>query len=182
MTEEDTPQPLPRSVSVASIPPEGLRDRIEASPAERAAIAEILGLEALAELAFEFNLVRRGRERFAVDGLLQARMTQTCVVTLDPVERSVDLPIEAEFWPVDELRPSGGGREAALLDPGADSPEPIVDGLIDLGQLIYESLAAGLDPYPRKADAKFDWQDASRGAEPEDADGPFAALRRLKSD
>ena len=37
-----------------------------------------------------------------------------------------------------------------------DWPEAVVDGRIDLGPVIYESLATSLDPYPKRPGASFD--------------------------
>ncbi len=52
-----------------------------------------------------------------------------------------------------------------------NEPEPLVDGIVDLGALATEFLILGLDPYPRKPGAAF--EPPREGA----ADGgPFAAL------
>ena len=56
-----------------------------------------------------------------------------------------------------------------------DAPEPLVGGMIDLGEVATEFLSLGLDPYPRKADAAF----ATPAAE-DDTPHPFAALAALK--
>jgi hypothetical protein len=56
----------------------------------------------------------------------------------------------------------------------------VVDGKIDLGPVIYESLATALEPYPRKPGASFEWsQDLREGPDTEES-GPFAALAALK--
>ncbi len=47
-----------------------------------------------------------GSGRLHLTGRLHADVTQTCVVSLDPVEASLDVPVEVEFWPaalVEEL-------------------------------------------------------------------------------
>jgi hypothetical protein len=59
-----------------------------------------------------------------------------------------------------------------------DPPEPIINGVIDLGRLATDALLLGVDPYPRKPGAVFEPQVAA--ANPEDH--PFAALKALKSD
>jgi hypothetical protein len=43
---------------------------------------------------------------------------------------------------------------------------------------VVEELMSGLDPYPRREDASFDWTDEKAAAA---ATNPFAALSRLKS-
>jgi hypothetical protein len=68
-------------------------------------------------------------------------------------------------------------------DPGAsllDWPEPIEDGTIELGKVLYETLATSLDPYPKKAGASFEWSEGPGGKAEAHGSGPFAALERLK--
>ena len=57
-----------------------------------------------------------------------------------------------------------------------DLPDPIVNGRIDIGAVTAEFLALGLDPYPRKPEVDFAYQEDS-GRE-----NPFAALARIKGD
>jgi hypothetical protein len=62
-----------------------------------------------------------------------------------------------------------------------DCPEPIVGGRIDMGPVIYETLATGLDPYPKREGASFAWSShATENAGEEKPESPFAALKRLK--
>ena len=57
-----------------------------------------------------------------------------------------------------------------------DPPEPIENGIIDLGRLATDALYLGVDPYPRKPDAVF--EPLVEAADPEDH--PFAALKALQ--
>jgi hypothetical protein len=50
--------------------------------------------------------------------------------------------------------------------------------VIDAGRVIFETLAASLDPYPRKPNAEFVWK-IEKGTDPAAA-GPFAGLSSLK--
>jgi hypothetical protein len=74
---------------------------------------------------------------------------------------------------------------AALVDEAAESaveipdpPEPIVNGVIDLGRLATDALFLGVDPYPRKPDAVFEVPVVP----PDPEDHPFAALKALQLD
>jgi hypothetical protein len=59
-----------------------------------------------------------------------------------------------------------------------DPPEPIVNGVIDLGRLATDVLFLAIDPYPRRHDAVFE-----PPAEMVDrAEHPFAALKALQTD
>jgi hypothetical protein len=58
-----------------------------------------------------------------------------------------------------------------------DPPEPIENGVIDLGRLATDVLFLAIDPYPRKPGAVF--KPVVTAADPEDH--PFAALKALQS-
>lgn len=173
--DADTP-PLSRPRRVDEIE-YGAEGEIAVTKSEMAAIDTLLDLKALEDLAFAYRIRPGGGGRLHLSGRLKARLTQTCVVSLDPVETSLDVPVEAEFWPVSLIEALDQNAE----DPsgGFDWPEPIADSRIDFGPLIYESLATALDPYPKREGASFEW---SQGVEPDrDAgSGPFAALEELK--
>ena len=111
---------------------------------------------------------------------LQAEVTQTCIVSLDPVEARLEVPVEAEFWPAALIGPSERSTEEPERPGLFDWPEAIVDGRIDLGPIIYESLATALDPYPKREGASFDWSQEPPGEAEAARSGPFAALAALK--
>jgi uncharacterized metal-binding protein YceD (DUF177 family) len=179
MTEDADRPILSRPLKVDEIR-DGASGEIVVTGAELETLAKMLDLVALDRLAFAYCIGQSGGGRLLLTGTLHANATQTCVVSLEPVEVSVEVPVEMEFWPAELLpRPQ---RDPA--DPGGagvlDWPEAIRDGRIDLGPVIYETLATALDPYPRRPEARFDWPQ-SEPQEGEDAgSGPFASLAALK--
>jgi uncharacterized metal-binding protein YceD (DUF177 family) len=139
-----------RPVEAASIGPRGTGREVRTTPAERAAIAAALDLLALDLFAAEVSLRRLASGLIEVSGTLTASVVQACVVTLEPVAAEVSDTFQVTFGAEDtppELSEIEIDYEA--LDP----PEPIVDGIIDLGRLVVEHLSLALDPYPRKPDA-----------------------------
>ena len=177
MTHKADGRPIARPLKVDEIR-DGASGEIEATVAEMRASARLLDLLGLEGLSFTYRLRHGGGGRLLLSGRLKAVVTQTCVVSLDPVEASLDVPVEVEFWPmpvIEQLEqtaeePGGSGR--------LDWPEPITDGKIDLGPVIYETLATALDPYPKREGVSFDW--AQGAAEGGGGSGPFAALAGLK--
>jgi uncharacterized metal-binding protein YceD (DUF177 family) len=147
-----------------------------ATEAEKAEIAALLELKALDDLTFTYRLRQGGNGRLHLSGRLKAAVVQTCVVTLDPVEAELDIPVEAEFWPQRLIE--GLEQSAETHDGAFDWPEPIQDGRIDLGPLIYETLAMSLDPYPKREGASFEWSQ-DKGEAPAGI-SPFAALEALR--
>jgi Large ribosomal RNA subunit accumulation protein YceD len=166
------------AVTVAQIPEHGLHRDIEASPAEREALAAVAGVREIssAQASLDVTPIRDGRVHVA--GRVLARIGQTCVVTLDPIENALDEPIDLIFAPASQIRELAESIDdtednEAIPDP----PEPIVGGMIDLGRLATDALFLGIDPYPRKPGAAF--EPPAVPVDPEDH--PFAALGALKS-
>ena len=62
----------------------------------------------------------------------------------------------------------------------AEWPEPIKEGRIDLGPLIYETLATSLEPYPKREGASFEWSQEGEERNLDPRTNPFAALGELK--
>src|SRR3989304_3967568 len=158
---------------------DGASGEIAATQAEMDAIARMLELAALKGLTFLYRLNHGGGGRLHLTGRLHANVTQTCVVSLDPVEASLDVPAEVEFWPaalIEELERSAEEGSLGLLD----WPEAVVDGRIDLGPVIYETLATALEPYPKREGISFDWQQGPSEETGSATRGPFAALAALK--
>jgi uncharacterized metal-binding protein YceD (DUF177 family) len=171
--------PLSRTVRIEDVK-DGEERVIEVNPAERAAIAVLLDLVALDQLSFACRFYRRGEGRFVMLGTLTASVTQTCVVSLEPVASALQVAVEIEFWPaplVDQLTASADETASHGM---VDWPEPIVEGKIDLGPVIYETLATALDPYPRREGASFEWSNEAEAPGTEQALNPFAPLAQLK--
>jgi hypothetical protein len=61
-----------------------------------------------------------------------------------------------------------------------DPPDPIIGGVIDLGQVVAEQLVLALDPFPRAPGAAFDSPADAPAAEGTPTPGPFAALAALR--
>jgi len=174
------PPPLSRIIRVDEIK-DGEEGLIEVGATEREAIAALLDLPRLDQLSFAFRFARRGHGRLALNGSLLAAVTQTCVVTLEPVESSLDVPVEIEFWPASQIKAYAETADEAASHGVLDWPEPIDDGKIDLGPIIYQTLATSLDPYPKREGASFSWSEAdSEIPSTEEEKGPFAALKQLK--
>ncbi|HJQ16696.1 MAG TPA: DUF177 domain-containing protein, partial [Allosphingosinicella sp.] len=78
---------------------------IAADAAEREALARRFGLAAIHRLEAEIGLTRDGDEVRAA-GLLHAAVTQSCVVSGEPVEAVIDAPFALLFRPESEASTS----------------------------------------------------------------------------
>ncbi|MBN9292084.1 MAG: DUF177 domain-containing protein [Hyphomicrobium denitrificans] len=160
--------------NVTDIPAGGLDRERDASESERAAIAEALKLLKLDRLTTRYRIKLQGDGSYRLAGKVIAAVEQACVVTLNPVADDIDAAFDVEFrHEVDD--PDDDEEASVLAGPDVDILER---GVIPVGRIVFETVSASLDPYPRREGAEFDWQDPHQ-ADPKET-SPFAALSQLK--
>lgn len=169
---DKTQNPWSVPVDVEDIPDTGLHVEIDAPEAVRAALRAVANLRELPRLSAVFDLARRGAG-VRITGQVSARVGQTCVITLEPVESDLEESVDLVFAPA--LAESAKAETVDLGTQDEDSPEPLVGGKLGLGAIATEFLLLGIDPYPRKAGAEFAPVKADDGSA-----RPFAALEALK--
>ncbi|MBE9603371.1 DUF177 domain-containing protein [Acetobacteraceae bacterium H6797] len=175
-------RPLPWAAIRHRAPGEGRIERIEATPAERAALARRFGIVAVDSLNAELEL-RAGPGGTAIaEGRLKAVVVQECIVSLKPIEQAIDEKLRLRFLP--EGAEPGDDTEF-------DAPDeiPTEGEAIELGEAIAESLALALDPYPRDPLAAIpeefqapEEDESEQDTVPDEPKrpNPFAALAALK--
>lgn len=160
--------------NVTDIPSGGLDREREATEKDRAAIADALHLLKLARLVTRYRIKSALGGGYRLSGKVLADVEQACVVTLDPVAAKVEAPFDVEFRP--EVKTADNDEDASVLSgPDVDVLER---GTIPVGRIVFETVSASLDPYPRRSDAEFNWRDP-HASEPEKT-SPFAALSKLR--
>lgn len=149
---------------------------IEANPAERQALASRLGVLSVEALGAELRVVREMGAMVHLSGRLSVDVVQSCVVTLEPLTSHIEVAIDRRFGPPAAIAGADGDED---LDPEDDGPpDPLVDGVLDVGAALAEALALEIDPFPRAEGAEFAGYSSDSGsAEP--ADNPFAVLKSL---
>lgn len=173
----ETPE-FSRPVDVERLPAEGRSLTVSATPEERAALAKRFDLQGIETLAAEITVAPfAGGDMVRLTGHLQARVTQTCVVSLQPVHNALDERFELNysFGPPPVLP-----REMELDADAEEPPEPVVGGSIDVGEAVAEQLALALDPFPRAPGAVLDVPAGIEVEGPEKAN-PFGVLAELRS-
>lgn len=142
--------------------------KIDCDESECAALAARFGFAAVARLSARLKVKRAGPGHWNVTGKLQAEVTQLCGVTGEPVPESVDFTIEERYCRCSE--------EETDIDVSLDGFEPLVDGAIDLGEVVAQTLAISVNPWPRSVDAPH-----SFAVGESEKEHPFAGLAALKS-
>jgi uncharacterized metal-binding protein YceD (DUF177 family) len=152
---------------------------IAATVDERAALARRLGLLSLDKLAARLSWQRQPGGLICLEGELDAVLSQSCVVTLEPVAAELKERFVRYF---ERGGPAAEGE--VLIDPEADDPpEPLGDGMVDLGEIVVQQLAIALDPYPRASGVGLpDGIEGTAAApRPPDGESPFGVLAALKT-
>lgn len=143
-----------------------------------------LGLLSAESVALRGEIAPGRDGGFVLEALLQARVEQACVSTLEPVPTAIETGVLRRYVP-DLAMPEGGEHES----PEDDSVEPLPDR-IDLAEIAAEALSLALPDYPRAQGAPCEVERAAgAGDDPGDfpdgggpaRDGPnrpFAGLDR----
>lgn len=156
---------------------------IEATEAERVALAYRFGLSAIDRLTAEVSLEEDGKAVLA-RGRLQAQITQNCAISGEDFPVTIDEPILLRFveeGAIDPALSQDADIEVELSGEDCDEIEFSGDAF-DLGEAVAQSLGLAIDPYAIGPNA--DAVRAKAGIISDDTpSGPLAAaLAALKKD
>lgn len=126
--------------------------RIEADKSESKALADRLDIPDIQALRAKIDLSRTSEGLIRLNGKLEARYVQSCIVTLEPVDQELNEDFELFF------KEATDGEGSSKVDVSVEndlSPEPFEQGRIDIGEAVSQQLALALDPYVRAPGAVF---------------------------
>lgn len=146
---------------------------VEADAEECAALAARFELDAIELLSAEAEIRRDGPVVYA-KGMARAKVTQSCVVTGNPVSNRIEAEFDLRFLPESALPP----EEEIELNADECETMAYADRAIDLGEAAAQTVALALDPFPRSENAGQILRDA--GVISEEEAGPFGALKGLR--
>jgi len=176
-----------RPFDITKLGKQAQHQTIEATPAELKALASRMKLPAIHSLSATLDIQPWKKGQIRVHGALQASIDQECVRTLDIFTSSMEEPVERVYARRDRRNAPEHDREIEIDPLAGDEPDLIEGEKIDLGELVAETLALSLDPWPKKPGTDFvDYRTDNTGAPPEEPPGeekrpsPFASLESLK--
>lgn len=176
MTGQET-APLKWFERASDIPDKGRVWERAATEAECKAVATALAIPACKSLMARCHIEPIGDGRYSISGRIEAVVTQTCVVEIEDFDQSVEQDVEIEFWPESQIAGTkDDGAEIVVDALEGEDPEPIRNGRLEIGAVVYQLLAASLDPFPRKPDAELEVHEAGG----DEDRSPFAALATLR--
>ena len=95
-----------------------------------------------------------------------AKVTQSCTITLDPVQDVIEESIETYFILADHMADMFAEEEE---NPAFNKDfEELSEPLIDLGELVSQVLAISLNPYPRSSKAEDEVKKLGKPSNPFD--------------
>ncbi len=193
LTLEDSP--LKWVISLGDLPEEGRHGEKIANPDELVLLTKMLDddpdisvlalrctYRAKAEKALPSGLVAGDRgEVYRVSFMLKARLRQVCVVTLEPVETS----IEEEFSQLYASPGYGSEKQKSTLpdpeDPFCeDPPLALIGGQAEIGPLVCQYLSMSIDPNPRREGAVFPTEEGREEGAGHSASSPFSVLENYR--
>lgn len=167
--------------------------KIAPDESQTQAIVKRLAVDGLEGLQARITLRRNpGNMVIHIQGLITAKAFQKCIITLAPLEIDIEAPFEA--WYADSSQTLSFTKakrerdiekdniEQPILDE-ADDPEPVIDGHIDLGELVVQHLSLNIDPYPRAIGASYEIGDDDLKAARKSGEAyanPFEALKNWR--
>lgn len=149
-------------IRAEDVPPKGKTLEISPDAKEKAALAALMDIVSLDELNADLSITRESAHILYVQGSFKGKITQSCVITLEPVVSEISDEFEA--WYADETRAVNFKRaqheaqskkellEVPMLEE-SDDPEPMLNGEIDIGDLVTQYLSLALPSYPCKEGA-----------------------------
>jgi uncharacterized metal-binding protein YceD (DUF177 family) len=165
-------------VAVARLPQAGMPVILKADEKELRRLAKAFDLIDVSSFTAEMLVKKWRKDGVKITGIVKADITQSCVVTLEPLKANVSNDIDAVFVPENSKlsRPQISGEGEIIIDfDGPDLPETFSGDTIDVGALAEEMFGLAIDPYPRKEGIDFEFQDAG-AAQVEKKPSPFAKL------
>lgn len=171
---------LSRLVVVDELPNHGQTIKISASETERTAIANRLDVVLISKLESTIAIRPEIGREFSAEGNITVEFVQTCVVSGDPIDQTLDFPLNRRYsTDADEFRGLQVDDDI-LTDPHDDGPDPIENGVIDIGEAVVEEFALQIPPYPKASGAEFT-DIITEDDEKSEDDNPFSKLADLKN-
>ena len=174
--------------------PRGKQVHIAANAEQCKAVAARLEIVDVKSIAADLTLTLQNAGHILyITGTFKAEVVQECVVTGEPLDSVIEEQMEAWYADHDKAIPFARaqqkikaieeGDEVQMLDE-KDDPESMVDGQVDLGEVVVQFLSLTVNPYPKK-DGLPEMDELELGADKKTTQAslrpnPFAALKNWR--
>ena len=138
MTKKTVAPELSRPLQIDRVPRKGSHERVVADASECALLAKRFSIHALHKLSALLLATPWRGGGVKVTGSVEVDVELVSVVSLEIFSARRTFKVERYFLPANKLEPN----EEVDAD-------PVHDGVIDLGEIVAETVGLELDPYPR---------------------------------
>ncbi len=143
---------LKYTLRVEDIESEPRKLSLEANESDREALVERFALVALDRLTADLSIQHKGKDNgILIKGKIQANLVQRCIVSLADVPEDVEASFELLL--VDPDMAARMDEEESYLDPEAPEYDALEGDIIDVGDIVAQTLSITMEPYPRAEDA-----------------------------
>ncbi len=167
-----------------NLPPqtkEGHKVNFFADEKQKKMISQLLEIEDISKLTASFNINRKNPFEAKLSGNIHAKITQLCVLSLEPIYTTLNFSFIRQF--VKELTLPISDKEEEWEN--IETDQDIWDGKnIDLATIIIEELMININPYPRKKGRRainIKSVETSRDVNEAEKINPFMVLEQLKT-
>ncbi len=161
MTRKSSESKFSRLCDVDGLGRELVRIEFDPNEAELAGLRDRLNVQDVKFLQAKVELQRQENSTLVdVHVAYKTVVVQQCVVKLEPVEQEIEEEFSVLFAEAEDLEVTPVGVEIVHTLEDDDPPDMIVDGKIDVADVIAEYIALALDPYPRTAEVADEAYDA----------------------
>jgi hypothetical protein len=133
-----------RPLIVDRVPRKGSHENVVAEANECEKLAKRFSIPALHKLGARLHCVPWRGGGLKVTGTVEADLELLSVVSLEHFAKHEKFELERYFLP-----------DKKLVDETEVDADPIRDGIVDLGEIVAETLGLEIDPYPRKPGETF---------------------------
>lgn len=197
MSKEDSPKATLKpewshNVEVEDIGETALLKKLSASPQERKDLARRMNVVHVDSLSAELKVAREDKGFLIhVTGRFKGVVAQECALSQELIKTQLEGDVEGWFAEegraisLSKVRHDKDSKKAnAELEilSERDDPDPVIDGMIDLGELVTQHAILEIDPYIRAEGAVSDSVISAEEAEKKERkiNNPFAALKNWK--
>lgn len=170
------------TLDVEDIQTEPRRYRLEAPESQLSDLADRFKLVALNSFSATVNVnMETKAQTIWIKGEIKADLVQQCVVTLGDVPEQV-----AESFELMLVSPETAEQldeDEVYLDPTAPDYDAFDGPTVPVGDMVAQTLAVLMDPYPKQAGAEIkvpNGQGVAVNEDLEDKPNPFAVLSKLR--
>ena len=178
MITKITPE-FSRLISIFDIEDEGFEMKISANSIECDALAKRFSVNQIQRLSAKLIFSKPDRESLAkLEAKYVAKITQICVVTLEPMTSIIESKFFCTFKENDA---SNIEKELEFNINDVDPPELIDNGFFDAGELVSEHLLLEINPFPRVVGAEFCQTNINSTTKVKNKFNPFETLKKLQT-